>query len=92
VAADRTLHQPRMRQPVQPTVLAIARRGGEHQCQAGWLAGFAETGFQRDQQLVRGADADKSGHRDRVARPDDGNGLRWGDDLVIHASTLVPVR
>ena len=61
VAADDALHQPVMREPVEAALLAVAGRRREHQRQIARDAGLAKALLQRDQQLVRRADADEAG-------------------------------
>ena len=84
MAADSPFHQAGMRQPVQPAILAVAGRGSEYQRQPVRLARLAKPGFQRDDQLVGGADADETGNGNCVARANDRDGFGGRDDFIFH--------
>ena len=66
--ADRAPDQPVMRQTVQAVILAVAGCRREQQAQVARLAGGEKPLFQRHEDRIGRADADKARGRDHVAR------------------------
>ena len=68
MAADHALEQASCAEPVEAALLAVARRGGKHQGQVRRAAAVSrKRPLERDDQLVRRADADEA--RDATVSP-----------------------
>ncbi len=88
VAADHALHQALVREAVQAALLAVARRGREHQREIARLAGLEEAPLELADQLVGRAGADEARAGDRVAVANDGDRFGRRDDLVLHRASV----
>ena len=84
VSADRSSHQALVREAVEAAVLAVARRGGEHEREVLRAAGLAEARLERADKRLRRAGTDETRDRDGVAIAYERERLFGGDDLVLH--------
>ena len=75
MAADNTLEQGLVGEPVEATLLAVPRSGGKHQGQVLRLAPVQEGAFKRDEKLFGSADAHEPGNADRIPVADDRHGF-----------------
>src|SRR6478735_10123507 len=92
VTADNALEQSLVREPVDPVLPAIARCGSEQECEAARMTGCQKAPFERNDQLVRYANADEPLHRDRIAVFDDGDRRVGADDLVLELQSAILLR
>ena len=67
VTADQTLDQARVCQAIEATIQAVARRGGEHQCEIAGFSRLNKAPLQRLDDFVGRADAHESGRGNRIA-------------------------
>ena len=88
MSADQSLDKAGMRQAIEATIGAIARRCSKHEREIPRLSGLDKTTFQRLDDLIGRSDADEAGRGNGVAGTDDGNRLRGIDDLVAHQASL----
>src|SRR4051794_30794754 len=92
MAADHALEQPLMSEAIEPALLAVTGRRGKHQREAAGVAFFEEAALQREDQLVRRANADETRDAHGVAVTYNGGGLVGGNDLVLERHRPIAAR
>ena len=91
VSADHALHEARVTQVVEPALLAVALAGRVDERQVARTAHAVrivlrrldEAVLERDRDVLGEADADEARRGDRVAVPDQRDGLARGHDLAV---------
>src|SRR5471032_1019609 len=88
MSADRAPDQPRQCQAVEPPILTVTGRGGEHQGQIARFTRAGEPPLQCHDQFVWSTDADKTRAADAVAVANQRDRFVSGDNLVFHSAKL----
>src|SRR5271165_1542313 len=91
MAAHGSFDQPLMREAIEPALLAVAGCRRKYESKARGMTILEEAPLEREDQLIRRADANEARHAHRVAIPYDGDRLIGGDDLVFQRHPLRPL-